>query len=683
MPPVNFVSVVLSVAIRHSLTYRLPPEMGTPESLLGYRVCVPLGTKKVVGCIIGRAISEENPRFKIRDVEQVLDQEPLLSLAQLELLRWASQYYLTPLGEVLRHFAPPEIFSLKEKKTTRKKSGVKKNLDSFQVFQESTPETLTKMQAQGLQMIESLLDSSEKKPILLYGVTGSGKTEVYRQAAQKVLAEKGQVLVLVPEIGMTPQVLGRFQSLGAGVGLYHSGLAPARRLETWEKVRRGELGLIVATRSGVFLPFAKLKLVILDEEHDSSFKQEERFCYHARQVILWRAQRENLTVVLGSATPSVETYHRMKQEKIIGIRLDERPGKSELPIFTVVDRRRQKEKGLISQILLDALRRHGLKKHQSLIFLNRRGYSPFVLCPDCGFVPRCTVCEISLTLHQDKDRNKRPSLVCHYCDHAEDFPFRCPSCHQGGLQPEGFGTQRLVSELSRSFPGARLARLDRDTMGRKGWLTVLEKMKKKEIDILVGTQVITKGHDYPDLTLVGILDADQSLLFPDFRAAERTYQMITQVAGRAGRGSERGQVILQSYRPEDPNLQAAMGGDEAGFYERELQHRREQVFPPFCRLIEVRFVGATKSLVEKISALFCSQLKKSVNQASPNALNILGPAPCLVEKVRNHFRWHALIKTTQYSRLQPTLRRFLDDFMENNLPSPVRMLVNVDPLEMS
>jgi len=631
--------------------------------------------------------AKTRPGLRIKEILDVLDKEsgePFLSTAELRLLSWASAYYLTPIGEVLRHLAPPKIFATKTRPVTKKNESepptphpgkTEMNLPLIPEQQEAFAAILHELK-------------NPEKPILLHGITGSGKTEVYRQAAGRVIAQGGQVLVLVPEIGLTPQLVGRFENLGVPTAAYHSGLTPAQRHKVWQGAREGSLSIVIATRSGVFLKFPNLRLIVVDEEHDSSYKQEERFCYQARDLALWRASEEKIAAVLGSATPSIESLYRAERGKMTHVRLGERPTGASLPTIELIDRRHDREDAhpIFSKPLIAAIEETLKNREQALLFLNRRGLSPFVLCPACGFVPECDRCDISLTLHRGTGEvsagSGKPLLVCHYCDQTIPYQPVCRACRQGTMQPRGFGTEKVAQELGKMFPNARVARLDRDAMESKEWMKILDRMRRREIDLLIGTQIITKGHDYPYLTLVGILEADLSLHIPDFRASERTFQIVTQVSGRAGRADRPGRVLIQTYRPDHECLAAAARHDGQIFYRSELASRQEANYPPYTRLVEIRLAGPHSSIVQTQTLRLAERLKKHVLSDAGSG-SLLGPAPCPIERVRGKTRWHLLIKTPRYTSLQPALRRVLDDFVENHLPSSIRLLVNVDPVDMN
>ncbi|MBI2082126.1 MAG: primosomal protein N' [Deltaproteobacteria bacterium] len=649
------VDVALPYRLAGTLTYEFD---SSTKAVPGLRVVVPLGNRKVIGCLLGEA---KGPTPKgLRRIEKVLDETPLLTIHQLKLLTWASRYYFTPIGEVLRHLLPPGLFG-KEKKVGRKGK-------PFQTHDEFEPAMSVDLNSEQKEIIRRIRDQSPG-PFLLQGVTGSGKTEIYIDLAREEVEKGNQVLILVPEISLTPQLIGRFQkALGISITPYHSRLTPAQRLASWLTVREKRGSIVVGTRSAIFLPFVQLKLIVVDEEHDPSYKQEERFCYNARDLALWRGKEEGARILLGSATPSLESLHRTRIGKMTLLQLTSRPEGTTLPQVKLIDRRLSGN-GILSNDLQAAIAENLRRGEQSLIFLNRRGFAPFFLCRSCGLIPRCQGCEISLAYHK-----KEGKLVCHYCDASEKVPASCPRCHSSAFSPKGVGTEKIEEELKEKYPKARIERLDRDTSAGEGLWKILSRMKKKEIDILVGTQTVGKGHDYPDLTLVGVVDADTAMNLPDFRAAERTFQLITQVSGRSGRGEKPGQVFVQTFFPDHPGLLAARDHDGKLFIDAELAVRQVAGYPPYCRLIRIVLSGQD----EKKVASSIRMLSEKVSRVH----RILGPAPCPLSKIRGKSRWHLLIKSQEFLKLHSRLQPILDGFSQNELPSGVRMLVNVDPVEM-
>ncbi len=651
--------VLLPARMAHPLTYAIPPEL-IAQAVPGKRVLVPLGRRKLIGCLYR---PDHNPPPKgLKPIAEIIDPEPLLTAAQLQMITFASHYYLTPIGEVFRHFLPPGLLKSQTLSNRRLKKARVPLTSDYQF------PCLTARQEAVLADIRQ-----GKNNVLLHGVTGSGKTEIYLQLTREVTARGGSVLILLPEIGLTPQLVDRFtRALAQPLALYHSGLTAADRDREWLKVARGEVQIAIGTRSSIFLPFRNLQLIVVDEEHDTSFKQDERFCYHARDLALWRGQTEQALVVLGSATPSLESLHRARLGKLQLLELPERPSGIPLPNIQLIDRR-SKASGLFSEELLEMLSENLRRKEQSLVFLNRRGYAPALFCPRCGFSPRCPGCEITLTWHKGVGK-----LLCHYCDHSLPYSVRCPQCQIPSLIAQGTGTERVEEELKSFFQTARIARLDRDITARKGWEQILGKMRARELDILIGTQIIAKGHDYPFITLVGILDADVALHLPDFRASERAYQLVMQVAGRAGRKDRPGKVLVQTYSPEHVALQAVLHGGK-DFLERELRQREAAGYPPYRRLIQVRFSGPRLPVIS--AAERAAQVFKKIGDGKIS-LQVLGPAPCPMEKVRGAYRWHLLLKTAQFSQLHPHLTRALSELEQTHIPSSVRLLVNVDPVDL-
>ena len=660
------VEVALPFRLPGTLTYELvSPEPVQP----GSRLLVPLGRKQVIGCLLKESSSPSPPGLK--RVTDLLDPEPLLTPLQMKLLLWASSYYLTPIGEVLRHLMPRSFFQ------PNGKSRKGKPLPDPTGFAPDRPVLLNADQKSA---VEEIFSSSPPEPFLLEGITGSGKTEVYIELSRRLLKGGGQILVLVPEIALTPQLLGRFAAaLGSPVLPYHSGLTDAQKVMVWTRVRTGESLVVVGTRSAIFLPLPRLAMIVVDEEHDASFKQSERFCYHARDLALWRGKEERLPVVLGSATPSLESIARCRRQKMRHLKLASRPGGATLPEVTLVDRRLPENRGhFLSEPLRQSLAANLKRGEQSLLFLNRRGFAPFVICPGCGYIPRCSSCEISLTSHQKGTR-----LICHYCDQTLEVPPLCPRCRRGSLAPEGVGTQRVEEELRSLFPRARLARLDRDSSTPEHLRKTLTLMREGGIDILIGTQTVAKGHDFPGLTLVGIVDADTALNLPDFRASERCYQLLTQVAGRAGRADKPGRVIVQTYHPEHASLVASLRQEGGLFYDQELGFREGGGYPPFWRLIRFLFAGRNEQQTRRAIHRFHDSLAEKFDIRNPKSeIAVLGPAPCPLSRIRNRWRWHLLVKSRDFIRNHPRLQQLLDEFSRNDLPSTVRMLADVDPVDM-
>lgn len=496
---------------------------------------------------------------------------------------------------------------------------------------------LTEAQRRAVEAAVAGLNEPGGRTLLLHGVTGSGKTEVYLRIIAAALARGKGAILLVPDIALTPQTVGRFRArFQDGVAVLHSRLSDGERFDEWMRIRRGEAQVVVGARSAVFAPVQNLGVIIIDEEHESSYKQDETPRYHAREVAIKRAQAVGGLVVLGSATPSLEAYHAAQSGRMLYVPLPERVQQRPLPRAEVIDMREELLTGnrsLFSRALQAALADTLSRGEQAIMLLNRRGFAAFLLCRECGHVPRCKNCGVSLTYHQDP-----PGLRCHYCGYAARIPQTCPECGGIYLRPFGAGTQRVEQALSELFPSARIARLDRDTTARKGsHRRILSEFAARRIDVLVGTQMVAKGLDFPAVTLVGVVSADTALHFPDFRAAERTFQLLTQVAGRAGRGDQPGRVLLQTYSPDHYAIQAASRHDYQGFVDRELAYRRRAGYPPFTKVVRVLVTGDDEVAVAK-AASAAAQVRV------PAGAQIVGPAPAPLSRLKGKTRWHVIVK---------------------------------------
>lgn len=537
-----------------------------------------------------------------------------------------------------------------------------------------TPKTLTPEQQVALDQ----LHAAPAGPVLLHGITGSGKTEVYLQAIAPVLARGQSALVLVPEIGLTPQLTDRFRArFGPQVRVYHSALSDGERYDSWRQMLTGEPQIVIGTRSAVFAPLPHLGLIVLDEEHDGSYKQDRPApCYHARTVAVWRAQAHQCPLILGSATPDLETYMQASRGDILHLKLTERVAGRPLPVVDVVDLREELRQGNLTPFSRTLQRAIGTMldhKHQGILFINRRGYSTFVLCRNCGESLRCPHCTVSLTYHRLATGEH---LRCHYCNHGCAQPRCCPHCRSPHLRYFGSGTQRITAELGELFPHLRILRFDRDTTSRKGsHRQILEQFANGEADVLVGTQMLTKGIDLPHVTLVGILAADGLLNLPDFRSGERAFQLLTQVAGRAGRAEEPGRVILQTYAPEHPIVEAASRHHYLDFTLAELEQRQVFGLPPFNQLIALHLSGQDETRVISTAEALAS----SIDACSDFTGQLLGPAPCAIVRVANRYRWQLLVKNRYAERGRNQLRETLSGF---TCPPQVSLAVDIDPLRL-
>lgn len=801
------VEVAPALPVFKTFHYRIPEAM-KDHLEVGMRVIVPFRGRKVTAFTVG--LSDCPPKEveeRLKDVEDLLDEAPLIDPLMLRFFRWISDYYLHPLGEVIKTGLPPGlhvrsewVVSLTEKGLERLNRGVlepqqeqifrtlensgrvplkriltlfpaeissarlhawrrqgllamesemvapgvkpkveriieyrkdspppgtlsktrqeilewlkergsvtyselKKRTASparelrwlqsaylvsvsYREIPRGVPSTpgmkpyprpnLTADQERALDAILKGIESNRFSPFLIHGVTGSGKTEVYLRAIEAVLSLGKTAIVLVPEISLTPQLLSRFRDrFGENLAPLHSGLGEGERHDQWKKVLRGEVKIALGARSAIFAPFRRLGLIVVDEEHDPSYKQEEKLKYHARDLAVVRAKMAEATLILGSATPSLESFHNAQKGKFHLLTLPERIEGKPLPHVEVVDLR--KEKGLLSAKVKTSLEKNLQERKQSLLFLNRRGFAHFILCPECGFAFKCPNCSVTLTYHLG-DR----SLRCHYCDFHTPAPGDCPNCQGHRLQGVGVGTERLEEEIRTLFPGSRVGRMDRDTTSRK-WAheRILSKLESGEIDILVGTQMIVKGHDYPNVTFVGVISADTSLHFPDFRASERTFQLLTQVAGRAGRGDEPGEVIIQTFNPDHYSIQRAREHDFLGFFEEEMRFRKDLEYPPVSRLINFRLAGNSQKRTE-VMALEMGRIGRSLlAKGYGKNIALLGPSLAPFAKIRGKYRWQMLAKGKSSKILHQFARAMRAQMEEKIKGQAVGLDIDVDPV---
>lgn len=571
-------------------------------------------------------------------------------------------------------------------------------------FRPSKPLPLTEEQQRVFEAIAHAVDEQEHQTFLLHGVTGSGKTEVYLQAIERCLDSGREAIVLVPEISLTPQMVERFKGrFGSRVAVMHSRLSQGERYDEWRKIREGRVQVAIGARSAVFAPFPRIGLIIMDEEHESSYKQEETPKYHARDVAIERARRQGAVVVLGSATPSMETYYASRLNgyeqlpagleappwKLTPLAMPSRVGGRPLPPVTVVDMREQLKLGnrsMFSAPLEAALEQRLERQEQTVLLLNRRGYSTFVMCRSCGYVAQCPECDISLTYHM-----KTGHMRCHYCGHAERAPEVCPSCESEHIRYFGTGTQRVEEQLARRFPGIRVIRMDVDTTSEKGsHERLLQQFRERKADVLLGTQMVAKGLDFPYVTLVGVIAADSALHMPDFRAAEKTFHLLTQVAGRAGRHDLPGEVIVQTYAPEHYSIIHASGHDYRGFASEELRHRRNLMVPPFCRLALLSMSHEQLPLLVRVAENAAQRLKELAERQGwllplhehAEAMEILGPVASPIPRIKNRYRFQCIIKCRGDVNLSGLLAEAMREFDSIAKEQDVRFSVDIDPQMM-
>jgi len=533
-------------------------------------------------------------------------------------------------------------------------------------------------QAAATEIIRGIL-SEKFSPCLLHGITGSGKTEVYIKAVKEVLRLNGSAIFLVPEIALTPQLLSRFNRRFEDneIAVLHSGISRRARYDQWRKIQSGGTRIVVGARSAIFAPVRNLRLIIVDEEHSTSYKQDDRVQYNARDLAVVRAKLNSAAVVLGSATPGIQTYHNAKEKRYGYLPLPVRVGNKRLPQVDIVDMREEKDERrnppIFSRLLKSSIRDTLEKGKQTLLFLNRRGFNTFLHCLDCGYVFKCLNCSISMTYHADSG-----TLRCHYCDYNINLPSICPECGGRRIRNYGVGTERVEKEVSRLFPRARVERMDSDTTAKKGvYEKLLKALDTGDIDILTGTQMITKGHDFPNVTLVGVVSADMSLNMPDFRAAERTFQIITQVSGRSGRGDSPGRVVVQTFSPEHYAVRRAREHDYPGFYGDEISLRRELDYPPFSRMVNLRISGIDKDKVaEQAGNIGVLAGKFSLNQAAGGKVEVIGPAEAPIAKIKGRYRWHIILKGRDIKALHTLAGNILRETRRDGFD----IKVDVDPV---
>ena len=543
------------------------------------------------------------------------------------------------------------------------------------IFEHTEPLQLTEEQSVAIKPILQTIEEKRHDVFLLYGVTGSGKTEIYMQSIQKVLEEGREAIVLVPEISLTPQMVNRFKGrFGDEVAVLHSGLSIGEKYDEWRKIQRKEVRVVVGARSAIFAPFENLGIIIIDEEHETSYKQEDNPRYHARDVAIERARTHNCPVILGSATPSLESFARAKKGVYQLLTLSKRMNDQSLPTVDIVDMREELREGnrsMFSRVLYDKLQDRLMKKEQTVLFLNKRGHSSFVMCRDCGYVIQCPNCDISLTYHRYQQQMK-----CHYCGYEAVVPTICPECTSEHIRYFGTGTQKVEEELGKIFPEARVIRMDVDTTSRKGshekLLTAFEEGKA---DILLGTQMIAKGLDFPNITLVGVLSADTMLHLPDFRSSEKTFQLLTQVSGRAGRHELAGEVVIQTYSPEHYSIELAGQQDFDQFYQKEMMIRKIHQYPPFyyLALITVSHEELMKvvDVTEKISVTLSSRLSKGAH--------ILGPVASPIPRINNKYRYQCIVKYKKEPKLTQTLKMILDHYQQDIHRTGLQISIDKNP----
>lgn len=633
---------------------------------VGQRVFVSVRQRKIVGYVVSFS---EKPLFsEIKPIDAIIDVEPILSESLLSLARWVAERYFCSLGQAIDAIMPAPF----KRGKFIMKSRSKKTSETAELV-DPKDLSLSSDQRRAYERILQAIREGKHEVFLLHGITGSGKTEVYMHVIRELLLLERGSIVLVPEISLTPQTVDRFYSrFGDKIAVIHSRLSQARRVEEWHRIYKGQARIVVGARSAVFSPVPNLGMIVIDEEHDTSYKQSETPRYHAREVARERTRQAKGVLLLGSATPSIESYFDSTCDRAVRLSLAERIESRPLPSVEIVDMRRpvKEKKDPIFSPMLDAAVRVSLeKKEQVILLLNRRGFSTYVHCNACGYVAKCDHCRTSLAYHFDK-----AILLCHSCDFRMTPVRLCPGCQKGYLHYFGAGTQKVFEEAQKLFPGARMGRMDTDSMAKKdAHEMILRSFKKHEIDILIGTQMIAKGHDFPNVSLIGVISADTALHIPDFRASERTFDLLTQVAGRAGRGDIPGRVVIQTHVPHHYSIQSAKDHNYLEFYEKEIVFRNELNMPPYSSLVKIIFAGPVEKDVIRQIYLFARTVEARCELGT--GMTIVGPAPCLISRERGEFYWNLFVKGPSIAVINAMLKAVLSEFKKGR----VSITVDVDP----
>lgn len=735
-----YAEVVLNRPLKDAFHYRIPDALREWVQP-GVRVRVPFGrgNESLTGYCVSVSAQPPATSRRIKTLTELLDRKPLLSEEMLALTRWMAERYLCGWGQVIEMVVPAGVKAqagtreqlcfvprdglpsdLAELKLPKKQREVLATLvaaeapltgadlaerarcgtspiqslrdkglilllrarsefdQALEAPIEREPDlTLNPEQQQALDRILAVTRDGRHETLLLYGVTGSGKTEVYIRAIREVVSYGRQAIVLVPEISLTPQTIRRFKRRFPSVAVLHSHLSDAERHRQWKRIAAGEVQVVVGARSAVFAPTPQLGLIVIDEEHETTFKQQTTPRYHAREVARERARLARIPLVLGSATPTLESLQRARDKQDLFLQLPHRVERRPLPTVSIVDLRNDPlvQRGhSIGRALRTAINAALRDEGQVILFLNLRGYHPVLWCGTCRGGVKCPDCDITLTWHRDKGK-----LLCHSCDFTLAAPETCPVCRQSGLRYLGTGTQRLEEEVRVKFEGARILRMDSDSMRKPGSHDeALERFRLGQVDILLGTQMIAKGLDFPRVTLVGVIDADTLLHQPDLRSAERTFQLIAQVAGRTGRGDQPGRVLVQTMNPDEPVIQLAAQHDYFGFAKRELEHRRQMWQPPYAHLARIVMRGPDEPAVQAAIRQLAEQIRGPATKLTP-AVKVLGPAPAPILKLRRMFRFHMLLSAEQPGQIADLWQQVRENI---NLSEELELTIDVDPLEM-
>lgn len=660
---------VINVAVNYPLyqtfKYSVPNKIGKVN--IGERVLVPFGKKTIVGIVVKREkqVNKDKINYILKPIIDIIDDHPVVNLEIMKICTWASDYYEYPLGQVIFGALPSQlkqgvpitnvtIFENQHKKLTAEKLEINLNNEQNSIFK------------------KILRNTDSFSTSLIHGVTGSGKTEVYVKLAQEVIRKKKQVLIIVPEINLTPQTITRFEMyIDENIQSYHSAHTLKEKMTTWLNVKNKKLDIVIGTRSSIFLPFKSLGLIIIDEEHDSSLKQQEKFRYHARDLSIMRAKSLNIPIVIGSATPSFESLHNTLLEKFKKYNLTKRYYKTDLPKITLVDLTKDLPQDGISKFLKENIANTLSKKQQILLYIGRRGFSHALTCLECRWISKCKICESFMTYHKNQKL-----LKCHHCGNKQSISTNPGKCEKCSLIPVGFGTQRIEDKIKELFPDARVGRIDSDAISSvKKLRDFINRAKNNEVDILIGTQMIVKGHDFPNVSLVGIIDIDSGLFNLDFRGLERTAQLITQVAGRSGRKNEGGHVIIQTRTPKHPLLDILLSKGYEDFAMKNLNDRKKANLPPYTHLCLVRMSSSKKitafNFLDEIKCLFSEQ----------KSIFFLGPADAPIPK-KNNMYVHQLIVGSKNRTVLRKITQEIRQYITKKKPYNIKWSIDVDPIDL-
>ncbi|MCB2309896.1 primosomal protein N' [Clostridium tagluense] len=720
-----------SVQVDKIFTYKIPISL-IGKVLLGFRIKVPFGRgNKTLDAFVLELYEQCDNVNKIKDIASICDEMPLLRLTDIELVKIMKKKYLCTYLECIKVIIPRGITKGIKKKTmqvlivSRELEGkflnetykniygliqlnnMKYNKSEFSKNFNQSLSSINTMIKYGFlatqeiiinryseknysryeekilnekqqQSVDFIINSNKKK-FLMHGVTGSGKTEIYMNLVSYMLKENKQSIILIPEISLTPQMVERFKGrFGRDIAVFHSRLSDGERFDEWMRVKFGNVKIAIGARSAIFLPFENLGLIVIDEEHELSYKSDSDPKFDAREIAYMKCELENCKLLLGSATPSIESYYRASIKELELITINDRADGAAMPSVEIVDMREELMKGnrsIFSRLLHEGIIEALSKKEQVILFLNRRGFSTFVSCRKCGYVFKCKKCDISLTYH-----NAGEYLTCHYCGEKERISKTCPSCGSSYVKYFGVGTEKIEQEINRIFPSAKTLRMDFDTTRKKNsYEYIYNTFKNREADILIGTQMVAKGLDFENVTLVGVIAADLSLNLPDFRAFERTFQLLTQVSGRSGRGKKEGNVVIQTYSADNPTIQYAAANDYDSFYKNEIMMRRAMDYPPFTRILVITMSSEDENLLIKSIQNVGINLKYKLE--NNDKITVLGPCPCGISKIKNFYRWQIIIKGNIEETTAQNIKNLVYELVKN-IYNNIRVSIDINPSSM-